>query len=141
MSCLVLLVALLCGSCTKQDERKPVFPVSGHLLYEGQPTPQALVIFHAVDDPNPPPAKPRGVIDKDGRFTVSTYVRGDGAPVGRYTVTVTWQKPLNRPGNVGEEAFGPNLLPPKYSDPKTTDLSAEVKEGVNELPPFHLKRQ
>jgi hypothetical protein len=41
----------------------------------------------------------------------------------------------------GEDVrVGPNLLPPKYGNPKTSDLHIRVAEGSNQLQPIQLRR-
>src|SRR5262245_46209932 len=80
----VLIVVLLtsCGS----DGRRPVFPVSGHVVFEGKPTPDALVIFHPVNDPDPLAPHPLTRVAADGSFSLTTYAMNDGAPAGEYKV-------------------------------------------------------
>jgi hypothetical protein len=76
-------------------------------------------------------------VNENGTFTLSTYRANDGAPSGDYTATVEWPTFVGR----GEEVrVGPNLLPPKYGNPRTSDLHVRVAEGSNQLPPIHLRR-
>jgi hypothetical protein len=86
--------------------------------------------------------RPRGVADEQGRFTISTYMPGDGAPVGDYQVSVVWRRSPSGPqaAELPEEelASGEDLLGGRYSDPATSDLVATVKAGDNQLPAFRL---
>jgi hypothetical protein len=140
---LAFLVALAVAStsiwagCGKADPNLlPVFPVKGQVQFEGRPTPGALVVLHpARADPQTP--CPRGKVDKDGAFALSTYSANDGAPTGDYTVTVQWQGLV---GSGEDVRIGPSLLPPKYSNPKTSDLRVRVAEGSNQLAPIQLRR-
>jgi hypothetical protein len=96
------------------------------------------VVFHAADSANAPEILPSSRVGADGSFTLSSYVSGDGAPAGQYLVTVDWL-------GTKEEANPktgvlPNKLPSRYSDPKTSTLHAEVREGTNELPAFQLHK-
>jgi hypothetical protein len=136
-----VLAALLAGSCAR-DRRKPAFPVRGQVFYEGKPTPDALVIFHPLNDPDPRAMRPLGRVGADGRFTLTTYRAGDGAPAGDYAVTVTWQKEEDRQSLPVEERKKdePNLLPERYGRPETSGLRVRVEEGVNDFPPFRLGR-
>ncbi len=119
-------------------DRLPVVPVEGALTFDGRPIPGALVVFHPTDtallDRLPPP---RATVREDGTFTLTTYVAGDGAPVGAYKVTVEWRKLMDRDGDV---IAGPNVLPDRYRRPQSTDLVAHVVDGPNHLPQFVVKR-
>lgn len=131
----ILLLALL-GSfagCAK-DERKPVFPVAGRVVYQGKATPGALVVFHPRNDADTFQVKPHAVVGPDGRFEVGMYERGGGMPVGQYTITIKWNKPSSNP-----DMEGPSLLPKRYAHPETSGLSAEIREDTKELPPFELE--
>jgi hypothetical protein len=52
--------------------------------------PANLILVPVVDNPNQKPAPPSasGQVDKDGHFTLTTFTAGDGAPAGKYTVTL-----------------------------------------------------
>jgi hypothetical protein len=67
--------------------------------------------------------------ESDGSFVLSTYRAFDGAPVGKYQVTVVQRRPLF----TQEGKPGPNLLPPRYADAKTSGLEVEVKQGMGEV--------
>jgi hypothetical protein len=69
---------------------------------------------------------------KDGSFRLTTFTANDGAPAGRYVVTITMK---DRDAD-GEST---NVLPAKYAKPETSDLHCEVKTGNNELQPFILR--
>jgi hypothetical protein len=69
----------------------------------------------------------RGVIGKDGRFTLRTSREGDGAPVGDYEVAIV----EHRVATAGEGSpLAPQRLPEKYSDFPTSGLKATVKPGL-----------
>lgn len=138
---LAALVAFQCTSCDK-DKRRPVFPVRGQVFFESRPTPDALVIFHPVNDPDPQAPRPIGRVGADGRFTTTTYRTDDGAPAGEYLVTITWVKETDRQGAAKEEQKDPvNRLPDRYSKPETSQLRVQIKEGPNDLVPFQLTRK
>jgi hypothetical protein len=131
---LVLLAALAAAaSC---GGGKGLAAVRGQVLYEGQPAEGAVVYFHPEGDSNTPAAtRPSGKVGADGWFELTTDTRGKGAPPGRYVVTVVWRRSTG-----GADDNEQNLLPPRYLSPATSKLSAEVKEGSNELPPFRLTK-
>jgi hypothetical protein len=132
----VASTSLLAG-CGKADPSQVrVFPVKGQLQFEGRPTPGAFVVLHpARADPDAP--RPHGKVDQDGKFALSTYRPNDGAPTGDYTATVEWRPFV---GSGEDVRVGPNLLPPKYGNPKTSDLHIRVAEGSNQLQPIQLRR-
>jgi hypothetical protein len=129
---LVALVAMLATSC-ESNKRVPVFPVSGQVLFGGKPIPRALLVFHPAGESS---LRPLGAAEEDGSFTLSTYDDGDGAPVGEYIVTVEWR----RLATIDDDKPPPNLLPAKYTNPKTSGLTARITEGDNVLPPIQLTR-
>jgi len=118
-----------CSSTTPVTEnQKPVHPVKGSVTVGGQPAVAAFVLFTPVNEP--PDAKdprPRAEVQEDGSFAISTYGAEDGAPLGEYIVTVTWED-----RELGDKLGG------RYSDSTRSTLRATVKEGANELPPFKL---
>jgi hypothetical protein len=104
--------------------RKPTYPVSGEVLLNGRPVAGAYVEFIPAGK-----APVRRGIDAlagpDGKFKLSTYTAGDGAPAGAYAITVQWR------GTYFDSAArrGPNKLPAVYADPKTSGLSVRVVPG------------
>lgn len=122
------------GGCTKSDGRKPVFPVSGKVLDGTRPLAHASVVFHPVNDTDANVVKPRGKTDANGEFKLTTYVEGDGAPVGSYRVTIELWATVNADQ-------GPvNRVLPKYGKAESSGFTAEVTAGPTTLAPFELKR-
>ncbi|MGD9723749.1 MAG: BON domain-containing protein [Pirellulales bacterium] len=127
----LLLVALLvgCGG-RKVPERVAVHPVQGQVHYQGRPAAGAYVVFHPKGNTTNVPT-PRGHVDAQGNFKLSTYSSDDGAPVGEYAVTVVLEPMVQKDGDYER---GKNILPPKYSQPNTTNVVARVAEGDNSVP-------
>jgi hypothetical protein len=128
----IVISLLLAGGCSPNtpnpSNQKPVHPVSGQVTVGGQPAKAAFVLFTPLNEPpEPKDPRPRAEVKDDGSFAISTYGAEDGAPLGEYIVTVTWDD-----REVGDKLKG------RYSDSKTSTLRATVKEGANELPPFKL---
>ncbi len=113
-------------------------PVSGRVSYEGKPTPGAIVLFLPVDEPDTT-YRIAGIVDEEGAFEMETSVpegtRAGVAP-GEYLVTISWNKLVDPRDRDSDE--GPDLVPSKYKDHKTSGLRVEVVEGTNELRPFDL---
>jgi hypothetical protein len=129
---LVLVLALLCSACS--SGRKPVHSVRGQILVDGQPAAQAQVLFRPAEGGNNDP-QPTGQTDDQGYFHLTSYVNGDGAPVGDYLVTVTWFRVY---GGNGQEVVRYNALPQHYADPKNSQLRVSIAKGNNELTPLQL---
>jgi hypothetical protein len=125
----VLALALVgCG------EAGPVcHPVRGQVVQNGRPLAEAMVVLHPANE-GEVSQRPIAYADAEGEFAVTTLKSGDGAPAGRYHITVE----LRAPRLAGEETIrdGKNLLPARFSDPATSGLSYEVKPGDNLIPPI-----
>jgi hypothetical protein len=131
-----LSLALLVPACAK-GPRKPVYPVHGQVLVEGRPAPRAIVTFHPVGAAED--LRPSAQTDDQGKFTLTSYSGGDGAPEGRYAVTVTCFRALAaRNLSEGDENTR-NVLPSRYANPATSQLQATVSKGNNDLPPFQVR--
>jgi hypothetical protein len=111
-------------------------PVRGQVLMGGKPLAEAMVIFHPLDQPPLRVPQPVAFCDGEGRFALTTLKTGDGAPAGRYAVTIE----LRASRLVGEELVrdGRNLLPPQYGNPKQTPLNFSVGAGKNEMPAIQI---
>jgi hypothetical protein len=133
---LLALMVSGCSSSSSEDtsNRKPVHPVTGKVTVQGKPAVGAFVLFVPVNEPqDTQDPRPRAEVGADGSFSLSTYGENDGAPVGNYSVAITW------PGGVlpdGREEPADKLL--GRHDVTNTKLKATVKEGQNALPPFQL---
>ncbi|QJW93734.1 hypothetical protein FTUN_1245 [Frigoriglobus tundricola] len=139
MPALALLVAGPALGCSRgpalPDTAVPVFKVTGALTYKGAPMGGALVTFHpATQPPGARAIAPSTTAGASGRYTVTTYVTGDGAPAGEYAVTIYWPGPQRgrRPTvDGGDEPLAPDQLKRAYADPKTAKLRATVREQDN----------
>ncbi len=133
----LLLIGLILGPAgCRRAEHEPVYPVVGKVFYKGKPAEWARVTLYPMDDGDPKRRRPGGQVDNSGEFRLSTYASFDGAPAGRYAVTIVYPSPARKENG---ENIGPDLLQGRYADPKTTPLSVEIKEGTNTLEPFNLK--
>ncbi len=133
----VLLAGLMLhlASCSRGGHT-PVYPVTGRVLFKGKPAEGAQVTFVGLDQKDPKTPKPGAQVKKSGVFRLSTYRSYDGAPAGRYAVTVIYRSSARK---VDDENMGPDLLQGRYADAKTTPLKAEIKTGNNELEPLDLQ--
>ena len=84
--CCVLGLALtsLVG-CGGVADRPQVYPVSGTVMYKGEPLEGANVSFHNDEAPR----AAAGVTDAEGKFQLSMFGANDGSLAGQHVVTVT----------------------------------------------------
>lgn len=111
-----LLMALACfAGCG--DGRPERVPISGQVLIDGKPLELGRVLVH-VENHRPATGK----VGPDGRFELSTYVKGDGCVLGTHQVTVN-----------GGEVINANTIrwhaPPKYDSKNTSGLVIDVEEA------------
>jgi hypothetical protein len=120
-----LTIALLgwCVGCAKDGDGDTLLPVSGKVTYQGQPLTTGTVILVAdATKGNTTKHEPRGVIDNQGNYRVSTAGRA-GAPPGWYKVAVIAHRP---PSPNEPYAVTGSLMPKKYGDANTSELAIEV---------------
>ena len=106
-------------------------PVKGRVTYHGQPLKFGGVMLQ------PESGQPaRGTIQPDGTFTISTE-GAPGAVLGTHKVRVTCfesQRPDVVVSTTEEPAAGGLLIPSRYTNYGTSDLTCEVKAvEMNEL--------
>ncbi len=114
------LTTLGCGA----DVTFEIVPVDGIVTLEGQPIDEAQVVFHPVDPTAAPVNRPVGITDTAGHFRLTTLSANDGAAIGTYKITISWQERMM----VGEESTrsGKSLISAVYTDPVRTPLEHTV---------------
>jgi len=143
--CLVFGLSLTLCSCKQEQRGGPriaVHPIHGEVFVDGKPAKDAFVHLYPDkphDNPNPNlGVMSQGQVDADGKFEISTYEHGDGAPAGKYKISITWNKAS---GLTQNQWGGPDRLKGKYADPKKTGFELEVPEqheGPVIIPRFDL---
>ncbi len=137
----VFATSCMVGCDSTPDGQKPVSPVEVTVLYKGSPVEGAQVTF--VNDSGPPPAF--GRTDASGKAKLSTYASFDGATLGSHKVAVTKQefdgvqpKSVSEVDDPAYNGVGASpvpkvkdLLPKKYGQPTTSNLSATVEKKKN----------
>jgi hypothetical protein len=108
------------------------YPVSGTVTVKNEPlTAQTTMILFKPDAAkgNTSAFEPAGTVNKEGKYTLITKGR-KGAPPGWYLVTVTATAPaeLDTKHGPAHHPVPRSLVPAKYGQAKTTDLSVEVVE-------------
>lgn len=135
--CITLLGCICLVGCGRGGDLQPTATVSGVVTYRGQPVPSGRIQF--VPDARGPGVRTAfGLLDSQGRYTLSTYGNGDGAIVGTHRVGIVARQPTTGPVNKEAVAAGlvpdvPSLIPNRYASPGTSGLRAEVQPDSNTI--------
>ena len=127
--------------------RPSLTKVSGAVTLDGQPLEGAMVSFQFAGDEKDKYKRPSmGTTDAQGKFTVGTYDKEDGLPVGKYKVAIQKRELLTKlPEGASEDSLDSYDLsykwvtPRKYSDVATSGLEAEVTGSELKPAVFDLK--
>ncbi len=138
---LLALVALSALGCTGTDEKVVPQPVSGQVIYDGQPAAGVEVTLIPTDAPMVPriPRNPRGVTGPDGKFKISTFTDGDGAAEGGYQVVMSWPVPEQAAEGESSEQMDTDQFMGWYDGTRST-LNVRIKAGANDLPAWKLPK-
>jgi hypothetical protein len=138
---------------TREDEQQqaakgfkqaPVAKMAGHVSIDGQPPEKETTLFVILNDPQHltlPKTGPAhfAECDAEGNFAFTSYLKGDGVPLGKYVVTfaqlrlpsAAGRHPMGR-GNFKREYIGPDGMKNLYNDPEKNknekDFNIEVVE-------------
>jgi hypothetical protein len=156
----LVLAGTVLGLASGCGQGPKLVPVTGTVLYRGQPLAGATVVFVPRGEPSGPALLATGLTDAEGRFSLRTHVgpavTREGAVPGGHRVTVSKFVP---PGGMTEEEYQQKvaaagqavysatgsvpakvqLVPPRYSDSQKTELAATVTAGGNNDFPFDLR--
>ncbi len=135
-ACFALFIAG-CGAPPADRPTTELHPFSGIINVDGKPSAGAVVALHPEGVSSLGPVTPNGVTDENGMFMLTTYTNADGAPEGKYRVTVSWADVKNTGG--GDLEYGHEKLPRRYQDKAASGIEVEVKAGISESPVIQLK--
>ncbi|QDT42605.1 hypothetical protein Pan241w_26910 [Gimesia alba] len=136
----LFVLCLLVTGCTQgPTDTPPLARVNGKVMLDGKPLPSGSVQFTPDKNRGTTGRMALGNINEDGTFELMTIRSGDGAQVGYHLVAIE---------SYASAAFDPNqpvnqapksLIPKHYTDPETSELTAEVKSGEENFLLFDLK--
>ncbi|PQO43358.1 carboxypeptidase regulatory-like domain-containing protein [Blastopirellula marina] len=118
---LALLTSLVAvGVCGCFGGNGATEPVQGTVTYnDGTPVKGGTIVFAAVESNS----SSVGYIQEDGTYVLGTFGETDGAPKGKYAVTVT-----------GNSDYGQkSAVAPKFGVSGQSPLEAEVVSGSNTI--------
>lgn len=120
-TCTAICVLALAAVPGCGDGRPTRVPVSGKVLIDGKPLTEGIVQFVPND------ARPAaGKLDSEGRFTLTSYDGDDGVVLGTHRVLIAAKEMIG-------ESKAKWLAPPKYADLRSSGLSVEVTEPIDDL--------
>lgn len=133
--CASLLAVTLIG-CNR-NTNAPTFPVSGTVTLDGKPVEGAAVSFISLDPKNRPAA---ASTDKDGKYSLTTFVANDGAMAGDYQVSVTkfWSEAGKSPYDKTpdeESAAAPAAAPAAQTDEEMRAAYEKAYKSAPKGPP------
>ena len=127
--CLVLAVLVLAVGCNGSN----LASVKGKVTYNDKPVTSGTISFISEDRP-----AAYGDLQPDGTYELHTDKPGDGATPGSYKVIVVAMQDQE---NLLPEERSPlpaPTVPIKYTSLATTDLTAEVVKGKENVIDFNL---
>jgi hypothetical protein len=117
-----------CRGYDPADVTAQTFPVKGRIvLANGSPLRGGKIILHPKDV-NLPEAE--GIVGSDGKFTLTTYKKNDGAVPGPHVVTVD-RTFYDKRGNPKEDKSLP--IPSTFWKTETSKLEVEIRPEENVL--------
>ncbi|WP_339733864.1 carboxypeptidase-like regulatory domain-containing protein [uncultured Gimesia sp.] len=133
----IVLIASLLGCGGAEDTRPVRNSVFGTVTYQGTPVEGAVITFRPA---GPEGQTANGRTDETGTFQMGTFEGSDGVVPGEYTVMITKLEaasssqalPEDDPNydpNPKAEAPPKNLLPKKYANADTSELTVSVPAG------------
>jgi hypothetical protein len=136
---LTSLFAAAVSGCSRDEElRVAITPVSGKVLFNGQPPAGAQVLLHPQGHALPEGAAAAATVQADGSFQPRIYGDEPGVPPGNYVVTLQWFKVVEGDGGAGR---GPNVLPREYAQAQTSPVKVTVKDdGPTAIGPIEIRQ-
>lgn len=130
-----LLLGVVAAAMAGCNQTPAVVPVSGKVLYNGEPLPCGFVMFQPEQG-----QAAQGEIQPDGSFQLSTYGPNDGAVPGHHKVSVR-SFSNQKAGADGGDAGAPGrlLIPQQYTRFGMSGLSADITPGSTEPIVLELK--
>src|SRR5262245_36348370 len=128
---------LITSGCS--NGRIKTYPVGGQVLYNGDPLKGVDIALHPMDPKNDTGYPPHATTDANGKFTLTTFLKDDGAPAGEFRVAVAFAvEAIDEGSDQGKRLSF--QVPEKYHRAETSGLTVTIKPGSNDLEPIRLQR-
>lgn len=130
---LVSLIYAGLSGCGQESWQAKTYPVTGSVMINGAPAAGVFIRLLAtgalpVDKRE---SVPWGEVGVDGTFTIRTYVKGDGAPVGEYAIALQWPHDPSAVDTV-------DRLKGAFSSKENAPVRVVIEKKRNELAPIVL---
>jgi hypothetical protein len=133
----VLLMSLMASMCLAGcggSGRPKLVKAIGTVTLDGNPLEGAIVGLQPITDAKAKYQRPSSAVtDSSGKFTLGTYAKDDGAPIGKYKVGIQKRELMGeRPKDFNEENSGAYNLkykwitPRNVANPASSGLEVEV---------------
>ena len=125
-----LAVALLVSFAGCNSGQLPTYPVQGTIRFEdGSNVRFGDIEFYSVDHR----LNARGKVNRDGKFTVTTYSDGDGAVAGTHKIVVLQITGSYLTAGLADQIEHDHgeLIHSKYFDYRTSGLECTIEPGEN----------
>lgn len=137
VSLTILALAALFG-CSEQAPLGPApHAVHGSVVYQGKPASGFRVTFYPQFDIGERQFAPSAKTDAEGKFTLTSYKAGDGAPAGEYAVAIEWPQEIDT-GDEYDAKPTIDRLKGRFADPAKSTWQVDVGDGENRLEPFEI---
>ena len=118
--------ALACAGCGNDSGR---YPVSGKVLYKGEPAVGATVTFLRKEADRRKESPVQGVVREDGSFALAGP-NGPGSLPGEYVVLVEWKEGAGQIERERAPALSaPDRLKGRYHDPEQAAVDSKGRAG------------
>jgi len=131
---ILALVLLAFCSCNRVEAPPKTVKVEGTITHKGKPLEKGKVTLHP-DAASAGAGAHRPAIGQisDGKFTLSTFVNGDGAIPGAYRITVESADEVSMEDfNAGKREK--QLVPKKYAATSTSGLAGNIPDQDQPFP-------
>ncbi|WP_339735063.1 hypothetical protein [uncultured Gimesia sp.] len=130
----IFFAGLLIAGCSGEDWQAKTMKTTGYVTVNNQIPAGAIIRLHPVNkNVDKRASRPSGIVADDGRYTLTTYEYGDGAPPGDYVFTIYWpQKP-----ELG--GLSPDRLGNVYATPKTSKKTVTITEQGTPIQPINIE--
>jgi len=107
------------------------FPVEGKVVWSDGSAARELEGSQVVFDLPEKQTSARGIVKADGSFRLTTNKPDDGALAGEHQVLIIETR--KQQGGPESGVIAPGAMDSRYSDPRTSGLTATVKQGNNPI--------
>jgi hypothetical protein len=130
LSRLALVLVIPFGVAACNSDKIYTVPASGTVTYKGKPLEKGQVQFLPTEGP-----AAVGLIE-NGKFVLGTNNVGNGAPPGKYRVTVfSYTNVQSKFGEITSKSVIPN----RYTNPDSSGIVEDIPEGGNNAIDIKLK--